>query len=185
MRWPVFVIFAFAVLAMQLSLRNVFTLQSLSGVSPDFVACLCVFVSLFAHRSSALWSCWILGLLMDLAPPERSYYIVGEHALGYVFGGLVILQLRTMVFRRRAVTIGFLTFVFVLAASMVAVFLLSVRSWYTPETFQSGGALGELARRFGIALYSGLLAIPTGWFLGATISLWGFQSGIPRRTGGW
>src|SRR5690606_3649579 len=89
MRWSVFTAFAFVLIVVQVSVRNVFTLEQLRGLSPDLVACLVVFVSLFAHRSSVLWACWILGMLMDLAPSDRGleYHLLGPHALGYVAGG--------------------------------------------------------------------------------------------------
>lgn len=187
MRWPVFAFFAFVCVVAQLSLRNVLTLESLGFVTPDIVACLAVFVALFAHRTSALWACWGLGLAMDLAPQltRDGGHVIGPNALGYVFGGYMVLQLRTMVFRRRAVTLGFLTFVFVLAASVVAVALLTVRGWYAADNPMTSGALEEFMRRSGIALYSGIIAIPLGWLLGGTIRLWGFQSGMSRRTGSW
>jgi cell shape-determining protein MreD len=183
MRWPVFAIFAFVFVVLQLSLRNAMTLHSMGGISPDIVGCMAAYVALFAHRHAALWACWLLGIAMDLAPQERAvnYYLIGEHALGYVFGALAILQLRTMVFRRRAMTAGFMTLVFLAGASIVAVFIMSVRSWYTPETFLHGGAFGELLRRLAIALYSGVVGIAVGWLLNVTIPLWGFQSGATRR----
>lgn len=181
MRWPVFAIFAFVLVVMQLSLRNVLTLQSLKQISPDLVACLAVFVCLFAHRTSALWACWALGVAMDLAPTDDdpSYFLIGPHALGYVFGGFLVLQIRTMVFRRKAITIGFMTVVFLLAASILAVFLLAVRSWY-PEA-QGYPALSEFWRRVLIAVYSGVMAIPLGMLLNSTMTLWGFQSNVSRR----
>jgi len=180
-RWPVFAIVAFGFVVVQLSLRNVLTLQSLKQISPDLVACLAVFIALFANRTSALWACWMLGVAMDLAPSDDdpSYVLIGPHALGYVFGGLLVVQLRTMVFRRRAITIGFLTLVFLLATSILAVFLLAVRSWYpgAPEY----PAMAELWRRVLIAVYSGVLAIPVGALLNGTMGLWGFQSNAARR----
>jgi len=184
MRWPVFAVFAFLAVAVQLSLRSVLTLYSVRGVSPDLVACLAVFIALFAQRSSALWACWILGLLLDLAPPDqpRGYHLLGPHALGYVVGGYFVLLLRTMVFRRRALTVGFLTLIFAGVTSLVIVMLLAVRSWYPGEP--TYGALSDLGLRWLAALYTGVVAIAVGWALGATLPLWGFQSGMPRR-GGW
>ena len=183
MRWPVFAVFALGFIVVQLSLRGAFTLQSVGWISPDIVACLVVFVALFAHRQSALWACWILGVAMDLAPsPGGGTHIVGPYALGYVFGAVVILQLRTMVFRRRTLTMGFLTALCVLASSVVAVTILMVRSWYPGGPILPGGPFMEFIRHVGIAIYSGLLAIPLGWLLGTTVNLWGFQSNIPRRT---
>ena len=68
MRWSVFAIAAFVVVVAQLSLRDTLILHSAGEIRPDFIACLAVFIALFAERSAALWACWILGLLMDLAP---------------------------------------------------------------------------------------------------------------------
>jgi rod shape-determining protein MreD len=183
MKWPLFTLFAFLVVAVQLSLRNVLTLESLGFITPDLVAVLAVFITLFAHRAAALWACWMLGMAMDLAPQASTTaaHVIGPHALGYVFGGYVVLQLRTMVFRRRALTMGFLTFACVLAASVVAVAIFTVRSWYAPEIPLQAGPVSEMVRRFGIALYSGLIAIPVGWLLGQSLPIWGFQNAHQRR----
>jgi rod shape-determining protein MreD len=175
MRWPVFLIFAFAAIVVQLSFRNVFTLHALRGISPDMVAPLAVFIAMFAQRSSALWGAWILGLLLDLAPNDDGslYHVIGPNALGYPAGAFLVLQLRTMVFRRRALTTGFLTLLFLIVVSLVAVMLLSIRSWYpgaTPYT-----PLSELGTRALVAVYSGVVAIPMGWLLNRTLPLWGYQ----------
>jgi cell shape-determining protein MreD len=187
MRWSVFAIFTFVAIVLELSLRNVFRLEKLGGISPSFIACLAVYVSLFAHRLSVMWGCWLLGLLMDLAPAANNAPpIIGPNALGYVFGGLLILQLRTMVFRRRSITLGALTLTFLLAASIAAVAILVMRGWFYPHSpLMHSGALSELLRRFGITLYSGIVGIPLGWLLLTTLPVWGFQSNIPGRTRGW
>ena len=184
MRWAVFAIIAFAIVALQLSLAGALTLHTVGGLKPNLVAALAVFIALFAHRTSVLWGCWLLGLMLDLGPAATPgpVHVIGPHALGYVFGGFLILQLRSMVFRRRALTLGFLTFVFMVGAAVVAIFILGVRSFYPGESPMPGGALSELVRRMGTALYSGLLAIPFGWLLLTTFPLWNFQSGMPRRT---
>ena len=184
MRWPVFAVAAFIVIVLQVSVREVLTLRSVGSISPDFVACLATFIAMFASRGAALWACWILGLLMDLAPPagDTPWHLIGPNALGYVFGGYLVLQLRAMVFRRRAISTGFLTFLFLLAAGIIATFLLTVRHWYI-ETPLYHSPLGEFWLRFKVALYSGLVAIPFGWFLQITIVLWNFHGGAGRR--GW
>jgi len=185
-RWSVFAIAAFIVIALQVSVREAFTLRTIGSISPDLVACLAAFVALFASRPAALWACWILGLAMDLAPAAgpTEWRIIGPHALGYVFGGYVALHLRGMVFRRRAVTTGFITFLFLLASGLVATLLLSIRHIYLPDTPLHGSPLGELWLRIKVALYSGLVGIPFGWLLQLTIMLWNFHGGgIARR--GW
>lgn len=182
MRWPIFAIFAFAAIVAQLSVRNVLTLYALNGISPDLVAALAVFIALFANRSAALWACFILGVLIDLLAPAAgaaAFKVIGPHALGYAAGGYLVLQLRTMVFRRRAITIGFLTVLALIAAALVMVMLLTIRSWY-PQAAPYG-PLSELGRHALMAVYSGVVAIPVGWLLARTLPLWGFSS----RAVGW
>lgn len=185
MRWSVFAIAAFVIVVLQLSARDALTLHSIGLVKPDLVAALATFITLFAARTKALWACWILGLVMDLAPSggDTAWHMIGPHALGYVFGGYVVLQLRTMVFRRRAVTIGFLTVVFLLAAGLASTFLLTIRHWYLPDTPLYLSPLGEFWRQIKIAAYSGAVAIPFGWLLQLTVAFWGFTGGASRR--GW
>jgi rod shape-determining protein MreD len=175
---------AFIVVVLQLSVREVMTLHSIGSVSPDLVACLATFIVLFAARSTALWACWILGLVMDLAPAagDTAWHLIGPNALGYTFGGYLVLQLRTMVFRRRAITTGLMTFFFLLGVGVVATFLLTVRHWYIADTPLYHSPLGELWLRIKIAVYSGAVAIPFGWFLQITIATWGFQGGATRRS---
>lgn len=184
MKWSVFAIAAFVAVVLQLSLREALTLHSVGSISPDFVACLATFVAMFAQRMHALWACWILGLLMDLAPAagETAWHMIGPAALGYTFGGYLVLQLRTMVFRRRAITNGFMTFMFLLAAGVVATFLLTIRHWYIADTPLYHSPLAEFWQRVKIALYSGAVAIPFGWMLQITIVLWGFTGGASRRS---
>jgi cell shape-determining protein MreD len=190
MRWPVFIVFAFVCCALEISVRNTLRLDALYGVSPSFVACLATFIALFAHRLSALWACWILGVLMDLMPRggPSTVFPIGPNALGFVVAGYVIILLRTMVFRRRVLTIGAMTFIFLISASIVSVALLIVRSWYPPVNPDMPPepyfAMRDLAWRAMVALYSGVLAaVPVGWALLMTTTLWGFGAASSRRGG--
>ncbi|MCI0631045.1 MAG: hypothetical protein L0Y44_10385 [Phycisphaerales bacterium] len=183
MKWSVFALFAFAFIVLQLSMRSVLTVQSAGSIAPDLIAALAAFITVFAHRVSALWACWLLGLAMDLSPGQQSanFHLLGPQALGYLFGGYVVLQLRTMVFRQRALTLGFLTFVCALSAGVVSMAILAVRSWYPGEPSLTSGAITEMAQRLGGAVYSGVAGIAVGWLLSFTIPLWGFHSGMWRR----
>jgi cell shape-determining protein MreD len=183
MRWSVFAVAAFIVLALQFSARDVLTLHSIGGISPDLVACLAAFISMFAPRVTALWACWILGLMMDLGPPpgRNDWHLIGPHALGYAFGGVLVLHVRVMMFRRRALTAGVVTCLFLLASALVEVMLLTVRSWYLADTPMYLGPLGELWMRLKTAIYSGLIGMPFGWLLQTTIPMWNFIGGASRR----
>ena len=94
----------------------------------------------------------------------------------------MVLNLRGMVFRRRALTVGFLTLVMLLSASVVMVFIMAARSWYPDAAPYQ--AMPDLGRNLLIAVYSAIVAIPVGAALNLTYSLWGFQSGLPRRSWG-
>ena len=57
-------------------------------------------------------------------------FIVGPHALGYVFAGAwVVLTIRPMVFRQPILTLAVCTMVCVLAAGFVATCIGLVRYW--------------------------------------------------------
>jgi rod shape-determining protein MreD len=184
MRWPVFAIFAFVALVLEVSVRNALRLDSMMGISPSFVACVAVLITLFANRLSALWACWILGVLMDLLPrDDDGVTIVGPAALGFVFAGYVVSLLRTMVFRRKALTLGAMTFIFLLAAGIVVVFITMIRSLYPGAPVTSLGAVQLMVHHALNALYGGVVAIPLGWLLLVTLPLWGFPSMPPRRSG--
>ncbi len=190
MRWAAFVGVSFLTFAAELSLRPVLMLHALGGISPSFVACLAVFIAMFAPRMTALWSCWLLGLLLDLSTPfvpqdGGSFYLIGPYALGYAFGAYLIIQLRPMVFRQRAFSVSFLTLLCLVAVAIISVTIFVVRSWYASDAViypSSFSASDELFHRFGIAVYSAVLALPLGWLLLSTLPYWGFSTTTHRRT---
>ena len=135
MRWAMFAVAAFTFLVLEMSLSNVLVVRSLGNIAPSFVAVLAVFLSLFAPRMTALWACWILGLLVDLSVyiphgTDRPGPIIGPHALGYAGACMLVLYVRSMLFRGRALTVAVMTVVFVVAASVIAMALYGVQNWY-------------------------------------------------------
>lgn len=191
MRWQVFIVFAFIFLVLDSGFMNVLQVELpvVRTIAPNIVAMLAVFVCLFATRLSALSACLLLGVLMDLSlpamagPAGRSVYIVGPHALGLLFAGYLILQMRTMVFRQRALTVGVLTALCVVMAGVVMTAIYVIRGWYGEGVAypMHGSAFREVLRHMGIGLYSGLLAVPLGWALLQTTPAWGFQQSHQRR----
>ena len=191
MRWGIFAIFTLLMLSIDAGVSDLLRIESLWEIRPNFCGVLAVFVALSAPRITALRGCFVIGLLLDLtveytAGGNRGVYLVGPYALGLLAGGWVVLRGRTMVFRRRALTIGVMTLVALLVAQAIVVMLLVLRSrsWYPggpihwPDT-----AVGiELLRRILIAVYSGLAALPFGWLLVRTLPVWGFQTGVHRMS---
>ena len=192
MRWGIFAIFALLALAIDAGLSDLLRIESLWDIRPNFCGVLAVFVALSAPRTSALWGCFVIGLLLDLSIQHtiggnRGVYLVGPYALGLLAGGGLVVRGRTMVFRRRALTIGAMTLLALLVAQAIIVVLLVLRSrsWYPggPIHWPDTSVGVELLRRVLIALYSAVAAMPAGWLLVRTLPLWGFQTGV-HRTGG-
>ncbi len=190
MRWAVFLIFAVAGIVFDAGFGDVFRVEGLWDVRPSLSAVLVVFVALSAPRTLALWACFVLGLLIDLSSQHsvggnRIVYLVGPHTLGFLAAGWMVVRGRTMVFRRRPLTIGVMTLGCVLLAQAIILVVLVVRSreWYPGGVIHwTDTTLGiEMLRRVLIAVYSGLFAIPAGWLLVRTIRLWGFQT-VSHRT---
>ncbi len=189
MRWVVFLIFALIGVAIDGGLLDVLRIESLWDVRPSFCAVLAVFIALSAPRLTALWGCFALGLLLDLSTPytadgNRMVWLVGPYALGLLAGGWLVVRGRTIVFRRRALTIGVMTLGCLLVAQVIIVVLLMLRSrgWYPGGPVHwTDLSLGiEVLRRILIALYSGLFGVPAGWLLVRTLPLWGMQTSVHR-----
>ena len=189
MRWVVFASFALIGLVFDTGLSEVLRIEKLGHIRPSLCGVVAVFVALSAPRTAALWACLVLGLLLDLSAPltvaeNRVAYLIGPYALGYVFGGWLVVVGRPMVFRRRPLTIGVMTVLCLAAAQLVAVslYILRSRSWYPGEAlvWTETTAVAELGGRLLGVVYSGLFAIPVGWLLVQAIGLWGFQT-APHR----
>ncbi len=187
MRWHVFAILALIALIFETGLIDAIHIQN---VKPSVCAALATFVALSAPRITALWSCLILGLLLDLSSDlsldaNETLHLIGPHTLGYVAGGLLVLQVRTTVFRRRPLAIGAMTILFALTASTVVMTIYTVRSWYPDGLpyWADTTLLGEIVCRFFAAIYSGLFGVPLGWMFVRLMPLWQFHSGTIRGGG--
>ncbi|MAJ47828.1 MAG: hypothetical protein CBC35_11270 [Planctomycetes bacterium TMED75] len=185
MRIAVFVVFM--VLAVVLDTRFMEALR-IGPILPSLAGTLAVFVVLCAPRQAALWSCFSIGLLLDLSDfalyqGSTAYCLVGPYTLGFLFGANLILPLRSMVFSRNPLTFGILTVLFLTAVTVVYIALWQFRGLYpgSPPPWVEPTVLGELGRRLLCALYSGLFAIPVGWGLVLSRPLWGFNPAATRR----
>lgn len=174
MRWLIFSIFAYAMLAAQVGLRS---LVSVGGVSPQFLLILAVYVGLMAPSAVVPWALLVLGLLVDLAPGNaHGLSLVGPAALGYLAGAYAVLQLRTLVFRQSVITLTALVLVAGVFVHLVIVALLTVRGvpWPLGEPVPGWSAADQLVQRFLSLLYTAVWAMPVGVVLFRTTPLWGF-----------
>ena len=189
MRWGVFAIFLLIALTLEMSLKPVFVFNEYSNVSPSFMAVLLVYVSLLAPRMTALWAALLMGLLLDLTdallqPGGEIVFLIGPSAFGYVLAALALMQMRSVVFRQRLITIVAFTLLAVLIVSLVRIVLLSVRGWFGESLVWGGGSVGgELLRVILVSVYSCVMALPFGWVLQQATRLWAFQS--PHARGSW
>lgn len=180
-RWPVFAIFTYFVLALDAGLKDLLGIGS-DGIGPGFMLIFMVFVASMAQRNAVLWASLLIGLLVDLSleyPIGNGVsVIVGPNALGYLLGGILAYELRSMIYRRHPLTMPLLTLAAGLTAQVVAVFIISFRhllaNWI-PAYALEWSTTDELVNRFLMILYSALIALPLGWLLTRLAPLFGFN----------
>lgn len=184
MNWTLLAVVLFVSLAADVSVAHVL---SFKDISPSFAMILVVFLALHAPRSAVPWIGWGAGLLVDLLTPIphgplEVGPLIGPHALGWCFGGYLVMLVRTMLFKRQIHTVAAMTLMFAVAASLLAVFILALHSIYEPVDvgWAEGGAVRELLRRLGVGLYSGLIALVLGPILTLTLPAWAFRQSMPR-----
>ncbi|MBT4530600.1 MAG: hypothetical protein HOC27_05290, partial [Phycisphaerae bacterium] len=81
----------------------------------------------------------------------------------------------------RVFTLALLVVAAVITTGATEALVLLVRGlmpWTPPVT---GGGFGDLAKLIGTSIYTGILAVPLGWCLLATIGVWRFHSPTGRR----
>ncbi len=181
----VVIIASILALAFDSSFGGIFTLRSTGSITPQAMPCLIVFIALFAPEVTALFVVLVLGILVDLSPGHGQLsagaHLIGPNALGFVITTLLILKVRNVVFRRRIMTISFFTAGAVIVTGAVQAFVLITRGFMPWNPPALGGGLGELVKLFGTAIYTGLLAVPLGWYFLSTIGMWKFHSPTGRK----
>ncbi len=185
MRVIVLIVATIFALAFDSSVGGIFTLRSVGSITPLAMPVLIVFIALFAPETVAIIVALLLGALVDLSPGygelEGGAHLIGPHALGFVVTTILVLKVRNVVFRRRVFTIAVLTAGAVITTGATDAFVLLARGLLPWTPAVSSGGFGDLLKLIGTAIYSGLLAVPLGWCLLATIGLWKFHSPTGRR----
>ena len=185
MRALVAIIAAILALAFDSSFGGILTLRSMGSVTPLAMPCLVVFIALFAPETIALLVTLLLGALVDLSPGYGELaggaHLIGPHALGFLITAILVLKVRNVVFRRRVFTIAFLTAAAVITTGAVEALVFVVRGFMPWTEPMRGGGFSDFVKLLGTAIYSGLLAVPLGWCLLATIGTWKFHSPTGRR----
>jgi len=176
MNWTVFVIMAYLFVAMREGLGGLFMVSTGWGnVTPHFEWVLVMFIALFAPARQALIAWAIMGVMIDLVTTSRSgATLFGPHALGYIAGGIVVVQLRVTVLRTHPLSHAFCTFCAGLAASLVIVLILSLRNWfYTADAPYA--PLADLVNRLLCAMFTAAMAMVMTWPLLKLVPVFGLQ----------
>ncbi len=167
MRWLVFALAAWALLGVDMGLKDV--LQMGAGpVAPSLVLPLVVFVALHAPALTAAAAGLVIGLALDLTHAHQimgvpeTVVIVGPYALGCAAGAYGVVALRSVVMRHNPLTFAFLAVAMAMLMHVVVSAMLELRSIYDVTTFDAGP---ELLARLWISLYTGVVALPLGWLL--------------------
>lgn len=184
MRWLAFALAAWALLGVDMGLKDALQLGS-GPVAPSLVLPLVVFVALHAPALTAAAAGLIIGLALDLTHAHQimgapeTVVIVGPYALGCAAGAYGVVALRSIVMRHNPLTFAFLTIALSLLMHVVVSGLLEARSLYDVTTFNAGP---ELVARLWISLYTGVVAIPLGWMLNKSAPVFRFAPmGSVRR----
>lgn len=177
MSWLMFAVTAYLLTALQEGLSPLWSIPHGRAVeaAPSLLLILLCFVSLMATGTTSLWAALVLGLVVDALGGTP---IVGPHAIGFMLGAYVVLQLRALVFRESMFTLAFMTLAAGLFANLAAVALLSFRGLPVSPAEATPGfaAADQLVTRFFDVLYSTVVAIPLGWLLFKISPLWRFPS---------
>ena len=119
----------------------------------------------------------VLGLLVDVAmlPEVGGVTVVGPHVLGYFVGAGLLLQARTMVFRRHPLAMGFMVVLCGIGVELVVVFIYAVRSLYDVSEFW---ALSQLGARIGGLVYSGVIAVLLSFVVVRMLPMFGLSERV-------
>lgn len=181
MNWLIFALFAFVLLALEIGLAPLLAVGD--GIAPSFVLILAAYIGLLAPAALVPWALLILGLAVDLQPdPVPEATVLGPLALGYLAGALVVLQLRSLVFRESIISLAAMIFAMGIFVHLVAVALLTARGlgFVTNEPIPGFSASQQLVQRFLELVYTAALAVPVGYLLFKSTSLWQFAHGGKR-----
>jgi rod shape-determining protein MreD len=160
---------------------------ALGPFRPALVPAILAFVALHGPRRTALWAAFAAGILVDLLQPSigaagAPFHVIGPNALGGAFGVTAVLLLRSMVFRRNPLTLGFMTVVVSIGITLVTAAIFAIRRFWSDELPPWGAEPVQpwILRQLVADLVSGLWAIPLAWPLNASLERWDFFSAAHR-----
>ena len=190
MRHVIFSLTLFVLLTLELGLKQLLVIPRDGGVTPSFTLILMVYVAVSAPRLIVIWSALVIGLCIDLINPlpfinDRGIIavpLIGPSSLGFLAGAIVVLELRSLVFRQSPIAIGVLVIMSGLIYHLVAVAVLTLRGipWLPTDAIAHWDISGQLVRRFFELIYSSLMSLPVGFLLLKLDPFFGY--GLPVQT---
>lgn len=185
MRWPVFAITVYLLLALQMSVASAMRLELSAGVvEPRLMLPLLVFVGLSAAPQVAIIAAGVMGLALDATTvwplaEGQGLTVLGPYALGYLAAAAVLLQVRPMVFRQHPLAFAVMIVLAGAAVQLVVVGIFSIRIWYDPLAEFS--ATRELFVRSLSLGYSAVVGAALSLPLVGAAPLFGFTGTTKRR----
>ncbi len=173
MNWLIFAILAYLGFALQLVLAPVWPMQ---GHEPMVLLVLLVFIGLQAPAIAVAWSAVVLGVLADILQQDMQVGLIGPWAIGFLAAGYALVQLRNLLFRDSMFTIGIMTLVAGIFALLVSTTLLAFRGvpLLGNDPVEGFKASDALYLGFFTLLNTAVFAIPMGYALLRTRTIWGF-----------
>jgi hypothetical protein len=150
------------------------------AASPSFVVPLAVVIALCAPPLPTLWSCLLLGLMLDFTAPldlaggAGHVHALGPHAIGLALAGQFVLAVRGVVIRRNPISVVVLSIGAAAISEIVVTAVLTARHVYDPIVWHPTAEL--MSRLLGAVLTGGtalvlsLVLLPLSPMLGLQAS---------------
>jgi len=181
MNWITFALIALASYILQ---DGMGTGWSGGGVThPHLMLIVLVYLALQAPPVTVAWAAIVLGFLADISTGKVTG-LVGPWTLGYLAAAYALLQLRNLLFRDSVFTIAIMTFVAGIFVHLVATLLYAMRGvpFFANQPISGFQPANVLFQGFFDLIYTSVLAMPIGYALIKSSSLWGFHGAGRNRS---
>ncbi|WP_432799496.1 hypothetical protein [Poriferisphaera sp. WC338] len=188
MNWLILVLVSYGLLAVEMGTKPLISLpEGLGGMAPSLLLVLGVYVVMMGRGNVVLWVMLGLGVVVDLMSSTiPGGPIVGPNALGFLVGGIAVLQMRGFVFRESVLAMSVMVFACGIFASLVAIFMIKLRGlgWLTNEPVPGWQSADQMYRYFMMLVYTTVLSLPLGFVLMKSTPMWGFGPRAARNPRG-
>ncbi|MFI4862114.1 MAG: rod shape-determining protein MreD [Phycisphaerales bacterium JB063] len=174
MNWLIFTLFAYLAYILQAGLAPLWTLGT--RTEPRLLLILLVYIAMQASPTTVAFAALALGALHDIRQTSVQG-LLGPWTLGYLAAGYVLLQLRNLLFRDSVFTIAIMAVVAGIFAYLVSTALYALRgvSFLLSQPVAEFSAANAMFQGFFDLLYTAVIAMPIGYLLIKSHSIWDFQ----------